>query len=551
MRAYFAVAALLIVSGIFGCRPPPRLISDSPSEPGSESASSTSDYKFRWLRDTARQAEAAGASKVRLAAFGSGTPGDSVEGFAALGPDSCILAFARASRSILDLDLHAYGDDGTQFGSDDSPDDLPTLLLCSETPARLFLAARVAQGSGVVALGVQAVPKSAASAVARAVGARNYGVTVAPQTEAWPGLEVALKQHRDAMGGEWIDQRRVALPLDSRVPTHLNATVPPESCLDLLVLPSEDLAQIQMSVADERGRVFARARRSGRNRALVLCARKLQRQVTLELRPYAGRGLAVAAVSITQGGKAWPSGDEIIHMESGASTPVESSLQKPTITRELKLSLGKIESWETEVRGCARIDLIPKGPLSGATVRAWDSTGGLIGEVNTFFGAPMFVCESGLIRVDAEADERSGQLELRLRIEGERVSPSLVHVPLAASHLLATAERAGHLEMPHDIGKVTEVKLASHQLTRVALSIPAAHCQTIFASKGSGGWGVEARILDQNGDLLDLARAANAVTARACAGQGAHLNATLELRTVRGHAQGLWAARQERWSRQE
>jgi hypothetical protein len=545
------IASLLLFVGIVACRPPPRTISDSPSDSGAESIASPNEYELRWLRDTARAAESAGASKVRLAAFGSGTPGDSVEGFAGVGPEHCILAFARGSSSIEDLDLHAYGDDGTQFGSDDSPDDLPTLLLCAEKPTRLFLAARVAQGSGVVALGVQTVPKVAADAVAKAVGARNYGAATAQQKEAWPGLEAALKQHREDMGGDWLDQRRVALPLDARVPTHLNAIVPANSCLDLLVLPSDDLAQVQMSVADERGRVFARARRSGRNRALVLCAKEVERHVTLELRPYAGRGLAVAAVSVTSGDKAWPVGDEIVHMESGATRPLEGTLPKPSATADLKLLVGSIESWETEVRGCVRIDLGPNVPVAGATVRVWNSAGDLVGESNSFSGAPLFVCEGGPIRVDAEANERSGQLELRVIQERESSSPSLTRAPLAASRLLGEAARGGQLTMPHEIGKVTEVALASDQVKRAPLSIPASHCQTIVASKGPGGWGVEARIVDQNGEILDLARASDAVTARACAPQGAHLNATLELRAVRGRAQGLWSARQEKWSKQE
>jgi hypothetical protein len=109
--------------------------------------------------------------------------------------------------------------------------------------------------------------------------------------------------------------------------------------------------------------------------------------------------------------------------------------------------------------------------------------------------------------------------------------------------------RQGRLKMPSDIGKVTSVRLSAERLQRVLLSIPAAHCQTIFVSKDTGGWGVEARLLNEKtGEPLDFSRGARAVTVRACAPVGSHLNAKLELRSVRGEATGLWASLQEKLS---
>jgi hypothetical protein len=148
-------ALILVCLATFfaACRPEPRVIPPATTEvvaPGKPGTRETA-----WLQDTARSAQAAGAGPLQLLSFGSGTAGDKVDGFVHVPAGRCVLVYARSSGTVEDLDLHAYGDDGTPFGSDESPDDLPTLLLCPQEERRLFVAARVAQGHGLVALGVQ------------------------------------------------------------------------------------------------------------------------------------------------------------------------------------------------------------------------------------------------------------------------------------------------------------------------------------------------------------------------------------------------------------
>lgn len=546
-RGTSTLVALCLALG--ACRPTPRPI------PANEVTSSPSDaapsLDARWLRDTSRAALGAGAGPLHVVGFGAGVPGDSIDGFVFVEEGKCLLTYARGPVSVEDLDLLAFGDDGTPFGSDESPDDLPTLMLCPDGPTRIYLAARVAQGQGLVALGAQLLPRAAAEDVSRAVGARHAKTAVHEPNGAWPGLDSAVARHRDALGGEWIDQRRVAVPLDARVPTVLTADVPAGGCLDVLLLPSADVSQVQLSARDEHGRVFARAHASQRRSSLVLCSEKGDQEVAFDMRPYAGRGLAVAVLSVTRPG--FTSHDlqlpvTQIGPAAAASESPPKSLPAPRETHRFELALGEIKSATTTLNGCARLDAVAGERLRGGVLRVWSEQGALLTETRvTHQSVPAFVCTTGPLRLDAEATEFEGKLEVALRLEQEKVQNQLLSNPLAAGRLLLEAQQAGNLSMPHDIGEVNVKPIRTDQLARETLSIPSSHCRTIHAAKGSGGWGIEGRLIDSQSRLqLDLARGAGGITLRACAGRGSHLDATLELRTVRGQSTALWSSRQEK-----
>ncbi len=185
-----------------------RAVRSHPEEPGK-----------RWLAHSAEAAEEQGAGRLRVVGFGSGAPGDVVDAFVFIPEGRCALVYARGNDTIEDLDLHAFGDDGTEFGSDEAPDAQPSLLICPERDTRVYFAARVAQGHGVLALGLHDVAPKAAVSVARAVGARNHSTDAQDVNEPWPGLGEALELHREEMGeigstnGESPSQWTRVLPL--------------------------------------------------------------------------------------------------------------------------------------------------------------------------------------------------------------------------------------------------------------------------------------------------------------------------------------------------
>src|SRR5690606_42124362 len=69
-----------------------------------------------------------------------------------------------------------------------SSDLLPTLVVCPDQSARIYASARVAQGQGLVAIGVHDLSEKLRLQVSQAVGARNLPEVPEDLKEAWPGL---------------------------------------------------------------------------------------------------------------------------------------------------------------------------------------------------------------------------------------------------------------------------------------------------------------------------------------------------------------------------
>ncbi|HYP87892.1 MAG TPA: hypothetical protein VEQ59_07055, partial [Polyangiaceae bacterium] len=127
----------------------------------------------------------------------------------------CVVVIARGSESVEDLDLLAYGEDGTPLGNDEASDREPSLLICPPHPGRILLAARVAQGHGIVAIGAERVAPALASKAAQRYGVKARDPSDPARLKAWPGLEELVLRERARVGGKFQDLRRVALALDS------------------------------------------------------------------------------------------------------------------------------------------------------------------------------------------------------------------------------------------------------------------------------------------------------------------------------------------------
>jgi hypothetical protein len=177
-----------------------------------------------WLRGKQSFGEA------EVLAVEAGVAGDRISSLLELPEADCVVAIARATASVEDVDLFAYGEDGAVLGSDEGSDKQPALLVCPPHPRRIFLSARIAAGHGMVALGAQRISVRDAERVAAAYGVRYRPGELTRRMSVWPGLDERLEQHRRQLGGAWVDLRRVAVPLDARTPTRLSASVDAERC---------------------------------------------------------------------------------------------------------------------------------------------------------------------------------------------------------------------------------------------------------------------------------------------------------------------------------
>lgn len=544
--------ALLCPTLLGGCSPAGR--SGANAAPSTFGPSDEAIDGKRWLEETASAGERAGAGPLQILAVGPGTPGDHVPGLVNVPAGLCALLYARGSRSVDDIDLFVYGDDGAQFGSDEAPDSVPTLLVCPDTGRRLYVAARVAAGQGIVALGVQQVEPKNAESVARASGARNYGSQSLAKADMWPGLVEGLEAHRRAVGGTWEDVRRVALPVDARVATRLTARIPEGRCLDAFVVPSDEVAQIDVEVLDADGRIFARSASGGTDRAVIVCSPEAA-NVTYEVRPHAGRGLAVLALSTTASGTESSLSAEAPRFDLMPLGGAEQARRResarlasrrapaPQTVFDGAARVGSRTSTDLTLGpGCSRLDVWSKGDLLGIEAHVWSPEGRLLARQTGISRAPLFVC-SERARLDVEATRRKGAFSVEQRRDPE--APAVLgRQGLAASRLLSRMREADALAMPREVGQVREVKLQESSIERSPLALDAGACADVYLALGAGGSGAEVRVLDTKTGLeLALSRGADTAHARVCAAEGSPVRASVELRAARGAAVGLFVAR--------
>lgn len=504
--------------------------------------------------------------RIKGAAFGNsvllaseaGIAGDRVSALLEVPAADCAVVIARGSASIEDLDLLAYGEDGAPLGSDEAPDREPSLLICPPHPGRVVIAARIAQGHGVVAVGSERVPPALASKAAARYGVKPRDAGNPARLKAWPGLDELVLRERARVGGRFQDLRRVALALDASAPTTLPASIEAGRCVHALFVPSDDVSHLDVALLDEQGRVLGRGVGSGRQRALVVCS-SVASDVSFEVRPHAGRGLAVAALSRSEPGTESEIEGDVIRRDLYPTARLPEALAAQTerlkkLGYTPKLALAKLELQVGRrspaslnlSAGCTRIDVIGAAPLRGVNARLWSEQGELRGEASAGSSVNLVACSAGKVRLDVSAELASGPVAITLAPEPDAPS-ELSRAPLAGSRLVSRMLARGVLRRADVIGKVTELSLSADQLQSVPLMVPVDRCLDVDVGVQGPAPGVELRAVDaETGLELDSAVGQDAASVRLCAyGRGAKgsLNVRIELRAVSSTCRALLATR--------
>lgn len=509
----------------------------------------------QWLATDSDKAAAAGAGASEVITVQAGMPGDRVEGMVRVPQGACVALIARASEGVEDVDLFVYADDGTSFGSDEAPDKRPTLMVCPKRAIRLYVVARIAQGNGLVAIGAQRVDAASAEQVAEAIGARNRLGAQNPQ--AWPGLDESISRHRDQIGGTWEDLRRVALPVDARVASHLNGDIEAGQCLDVLVIPAAEVAHLDVLAKDMEGRIVGRAHAAGRERSLIVCSPS-QARVTLEVRPHAGRGLAVVVLSRSKQGSEQDIDAQSLRFDLLPPEDLEHSRQThqermeaagygpPEVAASGTLQVGRRQSVDLKLApGCSRLDVWSEHPMHGVEAWLWEENGELIAADRGGTLATLFACTRGTsARLDAEALVRPGRFEVEVRRERETPKVLAAH-PLAAGRLLERMFRRGVIKNAHQVGAPRRFRLTPSQLSRMEILVPVGRCVDVTLALDTGASGAEIRLIDKSdGSEVSLSRGPHSTSTRACAlDRPGTLNAIAEFRVALGEADGLVATR--------
>ncbi len=495
------------------------------------------------LGDVPVRASRLGAGAPAMVASGEAVENEWVGGFVDIPRAQCLLAYARGSASIVDVDVAIYSDEGTQLAVDEGRDVHPTVMLCPPRPDRVYVAGHVAEGEGLVAVGAQIVPKEAATVVGRSLGARG-ALTDGPRpAEAWPGLEEAVRTHRDALGGTWEEVKRMAMSVDARMPTYVGLPIEADQCVDALILPDEDVALLDIEALDERGRVIARAREGAGARTLTVCS-PVAVNGSLAVRPHVGRGMAAVDVARARGDVvrdlsvrpdlAWAMTTQPLEAAERArnSLLAKNGYSAPVTTTKGTLALGRRITVPLELKSqgdaCARVDVVAGAPLALVDARVWSDTGSLLASGEAASSLALFVCAHGNARLDLETRGRPGPFAVTVRPETWKDAAFAAH-PLAASRMLARAAEGPERLMEGKETPARALSLDSSRLVSWTENVPGGRCVAAAIGAEGEGAGIELRAIDAaDGAEIDRSEATDGANVRVCAGA--------EARTVRFEA---------------
>jgi len=546
MKRFFAFAPLIasFAVGTVSCAREPSAVTPAVVAPAFGKVDGKPDTSA-WFRPE-RESESVGVE--------AGVAGDHIGALVDLPAASCAVFIARGTDSIEDLDLMVYGEDGAELGLDEGADKTPAVLVCPPHPARVYTSARIAAGHGLVALGVERMPPQDAERAANAYHAHQRAGEGDARLANWPGLAERIAEHRSRLGGKWTDVRRVAIPLDARLPTRLSASVEEQRCLHALVLGSEELSHIELSAVDQNGHILGRAASLGRDRSLVVCSTSTV-PLSFELRPQGGRGVAVLLLSQSDAGSS-ADFDDALRIDRYTTGNLDDARQKNAkrleglgypkakVLKTGTLQPGRLDSAAFALpKGCARLDVLAAAPVRDLSVRLWSADDTLIAESGARPAPVLFACGSGgPVRLDTESLARPGEYSIELRVEPEP-APLLQSSPLAASRLLGHMLEHGLIRSGTQAGKITLHHLSPEHLESEQLLVPFGRCLDLTLALGLGSSGAEIRLVDEaSGEELALSRGTNATSARVCAFDaraGGTIHARAELRVNAGQGEAL------------
>jgi hypothetical protein len=551
LRSARARALILACLALAGCTPasapppPPRPGPPPPPRvlPGSLDAS-------KLLGDVSGRASHLGAGSFAIVASGEAVDGDRLGAFVDLPPDACVLVYARASSSIEDVDLAAFDDEGTLLAVDNGRDPKPTLLLCPPEPARAYIGASVVSGEGLIAIAAQTIPRDRADEIGRAFGAHGVLGGGSRPVDAWPGLDDHLRAHRRALGGAWEEIYSRGLLLDSRVPTVVSLPVEADQCVDAFVVLGDEVALVEIEAQDEAGRVVARAREGGTDRALTVCS-PIAFRGSLVLRPHVGSGLAAIVLAKTRGSAArdlttkpetiWEPGTVPLDAARAerSETLTRAGYGPAAFTANGALTVGHRTSIPLDLGGsasqpCTRIDVVAGAPLALVDAHVWSDKGELMSAAEGVAGTSLFACQRGKAQLDLEANGRSGPFAVMARPERWR-DPAFAAHPLAASRMLARAAEGGARILEGVPVSVRAATLDEGKLLAWTETVPPWGCVHATAGAQGEGTGLELRVFDTaSGEELDRSHAEHAVGVRACAPERRVPDVRFELRVTSG-----------------
>jgi len=535
IQAISALSCLLLLAG---CARQPAPVRGQTQARKSDDGKQPCDQKApEWEIDPkplighdAGVARALGAGPERVIASAAVAEGDRVGGFISLEPGSCLLAFARGTEGIRDLDLLAYDDAGTPMAADQATDPKPAILLCPPHPRRVFVSGRVAAGHGFVAVAAQMIPVREALRAAKLFGAR----IASPDqvfAQAWPGLDALIAERRRALGGTWEDVRKAAVAVTPRAPVFVSASLPASRCLDVVVVPNEETANLEVVLSDETGRELARAANVGRVRTALICS-PVDGELSVSVRPHDGHGVVAVILSRSEPGDEASLSERPEATRLGPMAPLDKVRERATATlsqagfdAKVDLGAGTALTGQTSLitfdlpAGCSRIDVLSGAPVAGIRGALWDAKNELIGTTVGGEQAVLHACVAVAQKATLEiaGTGRPGPFVAELRKE-KAPAPELLHHPMAACRLLARANAGGAIVSVPDLSDVHRVDLDETRRAQFDAPVAVGTCMQAIVASQPGASGLQLTAVDQaTGGTLATTHGHTSASLRVCA----------------------------------
>jgi hypothetical protein len=499
------------------------------SSAGHPNAASLNELGRPWLEPDAALAVTEGASPVEVIAADVASDGDRVGAFFSVPTDQCVLVLARASRTIEDIDLIVFSEDGTPIAADEATDAQPGAMLCPPQSKRLYAAARVASGKGIVAVGIQKIPTDKAIAVGKILNVRGAPGAPVGRTEVWPGLEQKVSMERRRLGGTWKDLRRAAVPLDPQAPAVVSAEIRAGECISAFVTPAESVLRVDLDVVSEQGRILGHGNEIGRDRSSVVCS-ELATTVSFRVRSYVSSGIGALVLSRLKAGH---QKEIAVNVDRIFAFPVKNLSERSQILANLLTKqgyskqlaqtkgnalVGKRTSLSiTLPKGCARVDVIGGTPLAGMVLDLWDDKGALLDHSEGGGEGTLFACTQGSkARIDVESLARPGPFGVEVRQEPSAPT-TLAGAGIAAARLLSRFHDQ-HRVSSKQLENIAQITMDDQTLNTAPLALKAGECVEVAAAIGTQGRGVELRLVDaKNREQVDRSLGSFSSLVRTCA----------------------------------
>jgi hypothetical protein len=523
-RAFFVASSLLLL----GC--PKTATNVHPSAIGAPNVVNGDLDAKLLLGDIPFRATQLGAGPARVVASGPIGEGERLGAFVDVPADQCLLGYARGSSSIDDIDVVVFAEEGNPIATDEGPDSHPAVVMCPPHPDRVYLAVHAASGEGLVALAAQIAPRDHAAEIAMKLGAHGARGEGPRSAEAWPGLDERVRTRRAALGGHWEEVKRVAVTADARTETVLPLAADANTCVDVLAVTDDAVALLDLEVADNEGRVVARAHEGSRDRALVVCT-TMALAGSLHVRPHVGSGLAAIVVAKLPIEEATELSEKPDVAWYATARTVDQA--KKTLDGELSragyapgtnagggaLTLGRRASLPLDPtpNACARVDVMAGTPLSLFDARVWDDRGALVAAGEGASQVSLFVCKAQKTQLELEARGRPGPFGVVMRKERWQ-SQAFMQKPLAASRMLARSADAPMFTVEGTLGDARAMTVDASKRAAWEGSVAPQTCAVTAVGAEGDGTGVTLVASDAaSGDELDRSHAASSARVRVCA----------------------------------